>query len=163
MIWCRTNNSVLNKYLYCSESNDHLPKNNPLKLDYIIVTPTVKTFLRGCLTSPSKKSVWMLGYGINHMVLQRCGNNSAHVLVCTNLSGKVSHWQVDMDIMMTSGSPCGITLNTLVQNTRNVGLIIMLGTVFLISITHMTLAALTMVLYKLVSVIAFNLSLSTFV
>ena len=61
------------------------------------------------------------------------------VVFCTDLSCKELQVQVDVGMVVTSGSLCGGMVSTLVQAVRDVGLIASLGTIFSIVITPMTL------------------------
>ena len=49
---------------------------------------------------------------------------------CTDLSGEVSHREVGMGSVLTSGSLCGVVVNTLAQNASDVGLNPALGAIF---------------------------------
>ena len=60
---------------------------------------------------------------------------------------------------MIAGNLCDVILSTLAQPARDVGSILTLGTIFPIFITHMTLVAVTMILYKLCTVWLLNLPL----
>ena len=62
-----------------------------------------------------------------------------------------------MGTVVTSGSLGGVIISTLVQNVRDTGLILVLGTIFPIFITPITLVAMTMMLYKLCAVWLLNL------
>ena len=59
--------------------------------------------------------------------------------------------------MLASGSLGGVMVNTLAWNTRVVGSISALGTIFPIFITPTILIAVTMILYKLLAVWLLNL------
>ena len=70
-----------------------------------------------------------------------------YIYVCTDFSSKESHRQVGVDIVVISGSPCGVMVITLAQNAKDMGSIPTLGTIFPIFITLTTLVAVIMVLY----------------
>ena len=62
-------------------------------------------------------------YVIQHIILHT-------VVVCTFFSGKEPHWQVDVGIVLTSGSLHGVMFSTLAWGVRDVGSIRTLGTIF---------------------------------
>ena len=66
------------------------------------------------------------------------------LVVCTDLSGKERHRQVGMDRVMTSRSPGGVMISTLVWDTGGVGSNPALGATFPISLTPMTVCTLPM-------------------
>ena len=59
------------------------------------------------------------------------------MLLCTDLSGKESHRQVDVGRVVTSGS-LGVMVSSLAQSASDMDLIPALGAIFLIFITPMT-------------------------
>ena len=61
------------------------------------------------------------------------------VMVCTDLSGKNTHRQVSVGNMVTSRSLGSVMISILAQNARDVGSILTLNGIFLISITLMTI------------------------
>ena len=63
------------------------------------------------------------------------------VVVCTDLSGFELHRQVGVGIMLTSGMPRWSNASTLARNARFVGSIPILGIIFPIFITPMTLVS----------------------
>ena len=75
---------------------------------------------------------------------------------CLELHYCNSKLQVGVGIVVTSGSLGGVMVSTLVWNTRDVASILILGTIFPIFITPMTLVAVIMNLYKLHAVWLLN-------
>ena len=69
-----------------------------------------------------------------------------NVALCTDLSGKEPHRQMDVGIVVTSGSLGHVMVSTLARNDRGMGLSPALGTLFPIFITLTTLIAITMIL-----------------
>ena len=59
--------------------------------------------------------------------------------MCTDLSGKESHTQVGVDMVVTSGSLGGVMVSILAWNARDVDSILSLGAIFPIFTTDTTI------------------------
>ena len=64
------------------------------------------------------------------LVYRECSEIHTVVVVCTHFSGKEPYRHVGMGRLVTSGSLCDVMVSTLTRNTRDVGLVPALRTMF---------------------------------